>query len=53
MWRLLKFIVTGDFHLHQWEIQSQNQCSGPKRASWTRYYLRCKHCGNMKISDPN
>ena len=47
MLRLIKFLFTGDWHLHEWEII--------KTATWTewqeiyvKHYVRCKHCGKIK-----
>lgn len=51
MLRLLKFLLTGDWHLHQWEVISRNGCSDEFGSSWSRHYCRCKHCGAIKKFD--
>lgn len=51
MLRLLKFLFTGDWHLHQWEVIARNGCNNELGAAWTRYYCRCKHCGVIKKFD--
>ena len=50
MLRLLRFLLTGDFHLHKWETISNKRCEGDY-GTWTRYYVRCIHCGIIKKID--
>ncbi len=50
MLRLLRFLVTGDWHLHQWETIDKTECSG-MGGLWTRYYCRCTVCGKHKKFD--
>lgn len=54
MWRILKFLFTGDWHLHQWEKKETSRTfsssySGdgelPVKIYWI---LQCKECGNIK-----
>jgi len=51
MWRLIKFLFTGDWHTHNWEILKEvpvrsiydnNQLGG------TRYYCKCDKCGEIR-----
>lgn len=50
MIRLIRFLFTGDWHLHQWETIKETPCSGDGE-KWTRFYCRCKHCGKHKTFD--
>ena len=50
MKKLLRFLWTGSWHDHYWEVykstqvlDEDNECIGDK------YTLRCKHCGEMKL----
>ena len=52
MIRLLKFLWSGDWHLHNWEIHSQNTMiltyfNGAK-LEHEQYVLKCSTCGEMK-----
>ena len=53
MIRLLKFLFTGDWHLHQWEQLQKTYLMDPEsitgRHVGVRYDLKCKHCGNIKF----
>lgn len=53
MLRLLKFIFTGDWHLHEWEIEKERDMvmrnSLGKEKSYIEYVQKCKHCGELKI----
>lgn len=52
MIRLLKFLFTGDWHLHKWETIETRRVRGDDRyVSHTRYYCRCEHCGTIKKFD--
>lgn len=51
MFRLIKFLFTGDWHLHKWEILRETRCGDNDGGSWIRYYLKCNHCGIVKIVD--
>lgn len=54
MLRLLRFLWTGDWHLHQWAIVETTECEDTARTSrWTRRYAKCKHCGIIKVFDPS
>ena len=52
MFRLLRFLVTGDWHLHQWEdikeATVENIDCGER---FSRYYCKCKICGKHKRFD--
>jgi hypothetical protein len=54
MWRLLKFLVTGDWHLHEWETVSTGPLARFDRDRNVSVKvgdyinLRCKHCGIHK-----
>lgn len=49
MIRLLKFLITGDWHMHHWEIHEQRDAVDHNGSLiGANYILRCKHCGDMK-----
>lgn len=50
MWRVLKFLITGDWHLHKWIVIETAPCSG-EDGRWTRRYCQCEHCGTIKVFD--
>ena len=50
MIRLLRFLLTGDWHLHKWETIDQKRRDS-KYETWTRYYCRCTVCGTHKKFD--
>ena len=52
MIRILKFLFTGDWHLHQWEdIKNVHVNCTYDEVSFTRYYCKCKICGTHKTFD--
>ena len=49
MWRLLAWVFTGDGHIHHWVTVKEIQVTRDyERGRYTRYYLQCSVCGNMK-----
>ncbi len=49
MIRFIKWLFTGDAHLHEWEVYKKYTISDKKRNFITDALLtRCKHCGKMK-----
>lgn len=48
MFRLIKFLFTGDWHLHEWEIFEQGRLVDDGVGIGTWYNQRCKHCGKLK-----
>lgn len=48
MWRLLRFLITGDGHLHKWAVIHKgtriNECG-----QTTGYHVtqKCEHCGKI------
>ena len=51
MWRLIKGLITGDFHLHSWETVKVTSVEGhPSNGGgrWDRYTCRCEQCGRIK-----
>lgn len=55
MIRLLRFIITGDWHLHEWEkIQEvdiysiYDDGSTSTRPTKTEYHCKCIKCGKIK-----
>lgn len=52
MWRLLKYLITGSFHEHEWEtIKSgkryrNNNVAGEMPSGYW-YDVRCKKCGKI------
>jgi hypothetical protein len=53
MIRLLRFLFTGDWHLHKWVAVQKNECTGDSGGRWTRFYCRCDVCGKYKTFDPD
>lgn len=51
MLRLLRFLLTGDWHLHRWEILYKTPCKGAGGGLWDRHYCRCTVCGQIKKFD--
>ncbi len=51
MLRLLKFLLTGDWHLHRWKTIDEAEASDECGQSWTRYYCKCEICGKHKKFD--
>lgn len=53
MIRIIRFIITGSWHEHEWEeldlLRVNNSAHGG--AIYERVYLRCKKCGNWKKED--
>lgn len=50
MFRLLLGLITGDFHMHKWEVISKATVYiGPRtRPTHIDYVLQCTVCGNIK-----
>lgn len=53
MIRLIRFLITGDWHLHEWELIKESYYSDDFGSKWTVYVCRCKHCGNVKLFNKN
>ncbi len=51
MIRLLRFLVTGDWHLHRWRVIESATCTDDFNRRWTRRYCQCEHCGKIKVFD--
>ena len=51
MIRILKFLVTGNWHLHIWEDLYSVECKDDCGGLWQRYYCKCKICGEHKKFD--
>lgn len=52
MIRLLRLLLTGDWHLHKWRIIEETQYRDSLSGSeWTRRYCQCEHCGTIKVFD--
>lgn len=53
MFRLLRFLVTGSWHSHVWEIITVNELfetrGQEKSVVAFEYILQCKGCGNIKV----
>ena len=49
MIRLLKFLITGDWHLHHWKIIGQRTTTDGNGSRWQRLYCQCKVCGECKV----
>ena len=51
MYRLIKFLFTGDWHLHEWTILRESPITYTGcAAKGLNYHLQCKHCGAMKFT---
>ena len=49
MIRFIKWLFTGDAHLHEWEVYKEYKVIvKSQNAKIDGVVLRCKHCGNMK-----
>lgn len=51
MYRILKFLFTGSWHEHQWEVIQKGTLGYNGRVSGYRHILQCKHCGDIKHVD--
>jgi hypothetical protein len=51
MIRILKFLFTGSWHEHQWEVIEKGSLKQGGRVIGYRHILQCKHCGNIKHVD--
>lgn len=51
MIRIIKFLFTGDWHLHKWKDISGVDCISNLGGKWTRYYSQCEICGKHKKFD--
>ena len=54
MIRLIKFLFTGDWHLHEWEIIKEisvwdESKKFDKYPAKYEYVLQCKKCGDIKV----
>lgn len=53
MLRIIKFLFTGDWHLHEWKIIDKVDCEAEDLgARWTRHYTQCIHCGKIRLFQP-
>lgn len=48
MLRLLRFLWTGDWHVHRWQDIRVAKVDGGNDNTYTRYYCRCEVCGTHK-----
>ncbi len=50
MLRLIRFLIFGDAHLHEWEIIEQRDILSRYTLNiiGRSYILKCKHCGDLK-----
>ena len=52
MIRIIRFLLTGDWHLHQWETVNTVLCRCIITGwMWERRTARCKCCGKVKSFD--
>jgi len=49
MLRLIKFLFTGDMHLHEWEILGKGNLMQEGRVYGCYFHQKCKHCGKLKF----
>jgi hypothetical protein len=54
MFRLLRFLVTGSWHTHQWDIITVHELyehrGSEEHIVAFEYILQCKGCGNIKAT---
>lgn len=48
MIRLLRFLLTGDGHMHRWEIMSKGTLTWRGSKIGNYYECRCSVCGKIK-----
>jgi len=48
MIRIIRFLITGDWHLHKWETIKQVPARDELGHSYTKHYLQCQVCGKVK-----
>lgn len=48
MMRLMRWLLTGDGHIHHWEVYQKGRWSSDDGESGSFFWVRCKHCGKMK-----
>jgi hypothetical protein len=50
MIRLIKFLFTGDWHLHTWEVYKKGSLFGKSKEipKGHYFYLKCTKCGDIK-----
>lgn len=48
MLRLIRFLFTGDSHLHFWETVNVVDVTSGARVTHHDYECRCKHCGAIR-----
>lgn len=48
MIRLLRFLLTGDGHMHKWEILHQGSTNWRGEKIGSFYECRCSVCGKIK-----
>lgn len=56
MWRLIKFLFTGSWYVHNWETKEErdryyNDGHNSRYRIGKSVYLRCKECGVWKRQD--
>ena len=53
MWKLIKFIFTGNWHEHKWKIIDQYKYTQiqTKKVIEIVYVLQCEICGDIKIKE--
>lgn len=51
MWRLLRYLFTGDGHLHEWVVLEERMVETDCGGRYKRFILQCSHCGNIKTKN--
>lgn len=51
MIRILRFLITGDWHLHKWKTLQSVECEDGDGSVWSRYYCKCEICGKHRKFD--
>lgn len=53
MLRIIKFLLTGDWHLHTWKIIYDPNCKSESGGYWKRHYTQCIYYGKIRLFQPN
>lgn len=48
MLKLIRFLFTGSWHEHRWEIINKSFVTSDLGSTYDEYTLQCIKCGNLK-----
>lgn len=52
MIRILRFLWTGSWHTHEWDIIKEITVEIEGGDRWTRFICQCKDCGTITAFNP-